>query len=113
MGRKKKTKHHLHSLCIIILAYVNRYFYPLLLLGIVAWGRETSNLKLAGISILFFSAYELIGYLCRWKHIFCSFQNAYHQKMTPDNIDWDLVSKADAYLIPGFFAFFGVILLLL
>lgn len=113
MRRRHKTRHRLNCIFIIILAYANRYLYPLLLLSILAWAKGTSNFMLAGISILVFSAYELIGYLCKWKHIFCSFQNAYHQKMTPDSIDWDLVSKTGAYLIPGIFALFGVILLLL
>lgn len=113
MRRGHETRHRLNYIFIIILAYANRYLYPLLLLSILVWAKGTSNFMPAGISILVFSVYELIGYLCKWKHIFCSFQNAYHRKMTPDSIDWDLVSKTDAYLIPGIFALFGVILLLL
>lgn len=79
----------------------------------MSFGKLESNYIPAGISILVFSAYELIGYLCKWKHIFCSFQNAYHQKMTPDKIDWEKVSKIDAYMIPFFLAICGIILLLL
>jgi len=79
----------------------------------MAFGKATSNFVPTGISILVFASYQFIGYLCRWKHIFCSFQNAYHQKMTPNQIDWDIISKADAYCIPWFFAIFGILFLFL
>ena len=113
MRRKRTKKHALNATVVILLAYVNRYLYPLLILLILSFGKLESNYTPAAISILVFSAYELIGYLCKWKHIFCSFQNAYHQKMTPNHIDWDKVSKIDAYAIPGFFAVCGILLLCL
>lgn len=113
MKKRRKRKHPTNSICIIILAYANRYLYPLLILFVMAFGRVTSNFVPTGISILVFAAYQLIGYLCRWKHIFCSFQNAYHQKMTPNRIDWDIISKVDAYCIPCFFAILGIIFLFL
>lgn len=113
MRRKKRKKHNANSTFIILLAYANRYLYPLLILLILLFGKLKSNYIPASISILVFSAYELIGYLCKWKHIFCSFQNAYHQKMTPDSIDWEKVSKIDAYGCPCIFAVLGILLLLL
>ena len=98
---------------IIFLAYANRYLYPVIILIVLLYGKLRSNYFPAAISILIFSAYELIGYLCKWKHIFCSFQNANHQKMTPDRIDWGMVSKADAYGCPCIFAIFGILLLII
>lgn len=101
------------NVLIIVLAYANRYLYPGIILLVLLYGKSSSNYIPAAISILAFSAYELIGYLCKWKHIFCSFQNVNHQKMTPDHIDWGKVSKADAYGCPCIFAVFGILLLLL
>ena len=111
--KRRTKKHHTSFIYIIILAYANRYLYPLSILCVMAIGEATSNFVPTGISILVFAAYQLIGYLCRWKHIFCSFQNAYHQPMTPYRIDWDIISKADAYCIPCFFAIFGILFLFL
>ena len=113
MKKRRTKKHHTNFNCIIILAYANRYLYPLLILCVMAFGKATSNFVPTGVSLLVFAAYQFIGYLCRWKHIFCSFQNAFHQKMTPRRIDWDIISKADAYGIPCFFAIFGIIFLFL
>ena len=62
---------------IIFLAYANRYLYPAIILIVLLYGKLRSNYFPAAISILIFSAYELIGYLCKWKHIFCSFINIY------------------------------------
>ncbi len=113
MRKKKRNRHDANSTFIIVLAYANRYFYPLLILLFLSFGKLNSNYIPTGISILAFSAYELIGVLCKWKHIFCSFQNAYHQKMTPKEIDWEKISKIDAYGIPCIFAIWGILLLLL
>ncbi|MCI8670040.1 MAG: hypothetical protein HFI34_11075 [Lachnospiraceae bacterium] len=112
MRRKKRNRYHSSRTLVIILAYANRYFYPLLILIMLSFGKSIGYIP-AGISLLAFSAYGLIGYLCKWKHIFCSFQNAYHQKMTPDRIDWGKISKADVYCCSCIWGILGMVLLLL
>lgn len=110
---RKENRYHSRARFIIFSAYINRYFYPFLILIFLLLGKSRSDFVPAGISLLVYAAYELIGYLCRWKHIFCSYQNAYHRKMTPDRIDWDIISKKDAYGVPLFFAVSGIVLLYL
>lgn len=97
---------------IIFLAYVHRYLFPVLAVLLpLAFGRQYALLAM-GIGFILFAAYTLIGYLLRWKHIFCSYQNAYHQQMTPDHINWSQVKKADAYGTPAIFGIFGLAMLL-
>lgn len=94
---------------IIILAYANRYFYPILILVFVLY----CNFLLTGIALLVFSTYQFIGYKCKWKHIYCSYQNAYRKKMTPNNINWNKVKKSDAYGIPVIFGVIGIMCIIL
>ena len=57
-----------------------------------------------------FAIWSLIGYKRKWKHIYCSFQNAYHQKMTPNNIQWHKIKKSDAYGVSLIFLILGLAL---
>ena len=81
---------------IIALAYLHRYG---LLLGIViciaAFSR--GELLILAIGCLLYAVWTFVGYKCRWKHIFCSYQNTYRQRMTPNNIRWGWVKKSDVY----------------
>lgn len=65
-----------------------------------------------GIMSILYAAYSLIGYLCKWKHIYCAFQNAYHQEMTPDHINWNKIKKSDAYGIHAIFFALGLMFLI-
>lgn len=64
-----------------------------------------------GTGFILFSIWSLIGYKCKWRHIYCSFQNAYHKKMTPNCVCWDEIKKSDAYVIPLIFLLLGLALL--
>ena len=66
---------------------------------------------MGGLSIAF-SIWSFIGYKLKWKHIYCSFQNAYHKKMTPNKIRWDQIRKTDAYGMPMVFLVLGTALLI-
>ena len=108
MIKMKKSNYKL----IIFLAYADRYVYPtVLLLTIIVGEKET--FLLSGIGYIILSIYEFVGYVCKWKHIFCSFQNARHQKMTPDNIVWGSVKKSDAYVSSILLCILGVLLIIL
>ena len=92
------------------LAYFHRYgWIAVMVLGITIW-KEQMGLIVSGSAILF-SVWSFVGYRCKWKHIFCSYQNAYHQKMTPHNIRWHLVKKSDAYGVPLVFLILGIAML--
>lgn len=93
----------------IVLAYADRYLYPILvLLPLIIY----RNFLLSGIACFVFALYKLIGYLCKWKHIFCSYQNACHKKMTPNNINWSQVKKSDAYGVPAVFGIIGTLMII-
>ena len=63
------------------------------------------------VSFMIFSVWTWIGYKCKWRHIYCSYQNAYRRKMTPNSICWQQVKKSDAYGVPMIFFIFGLALL--
>ena len=61
------------------------------------------------ISLLLMAAYNMIGYLFRWKHIYCMHQLSNRRRMTPENIQWEEMTFADAYGIPLVFTIVGLI----
>lgn len=91
----------------LILAYADRYVYPIVILLFLIKKR----FLIAGVLSLIWAIYKLIGYKLKWKHIFCSYQNAAHQKMTPGEIDWSMVKKSDVYVIPAVFSVIGIFLI--
>jgi len=97
------SKHSGKEKRIIALAYLHRYGWIA-----IAFLLTLIYPKFLFISFIAFSIWSFVGYKCRWKHIFCSYQNAYHIKMTPDSIDWNWIKKSDAYLIPIIFFIIGI-----
>ena len=99
---------------VIVLALFHRYAYTILfpLLIIFIFAKNTMFL-LFGVNFILFALHSLIGYVCRWKHIYCSYQNAYKEKMTPNNICWAKIRKVDAYGIPLFFGALGLIMIIM
>lgn len=95
---------------VILLAYFHRYGWIALTLIIMYL---TDSFSLLSISCIIYSVWTFLGYIFRWKHIYCSYQNAYHNTMTPNTVDWDNVKKTDAYGIPIVFMLFGIGLLLI
>lgn len=94
---------------IIALAYFHRYGWIAAMFALVLILRET--LFVSAVSAIAYAVWTFVGYKCRWRHIFCSHQNAYHIKMTPERIDWEWVKKYDAYGIPIFFFVMGLVCL--
>ena len=92
----------------IALAYVYRYVFPVAILILPMIFARNSMLLWTGVCFLIFALYSVVGYLLRWKHIYCAFQNAYFKKMTPGNIHWGAVRKRDAYGIPAVFGIIGI-----
>ncbi len=96
-----------------ILAYLNRYVYPLLILfaGLLTerLRDRTTMLFVMALGILLDGIYNLIGYLCRWKHIYLCYQSMCHTKMTPTRIEWDRMTKKDAYGVPVVLIIVGIV----
>lgn len=94
---------------IIALAYFHRYGWIAAMFALVLILRET--LFVFAVSAIAYAVWTFVGYKCRWRHIFCSYQNAYHIKMTPERIDWDRIEKHDAYGVPVLFLVMGLVCL--
>lgn len=94
---EKRPEHSCSTTVMYILAYLDRYGYPVLILiaGALAdfyRGRITMLFVLA-VGILLDGIYNLVGYLCRWRHIYLCYQSMCHTKMTPSRIEWDRMTK--------------------
>ena len=95
------------------MAAMLRYPVPFLLMiqGCI-WGKALSSksamLISMGVGLLCFGVYTLVGYCYEWRHVFCMYQNMYHQKMTPEKCDWGKIKKTDAYGFPTIFMVFGI-----
>ena len=103
---------------IVILAYCDRYLFPCLVLfvpmGLVSIHQSGKLFALSfGGATVLFAAYQLVGYLCRWAHILCSYQIAYRKDIQPGSPDWGWIKKSDAYGIPAMFGVFGIALIVL
>ncbi len=107
-GMAKRKQSNIH---IVLLAYFHRYGWIALMLLLMYFTNFTKKYVM-GISSVAFSIWTFFGYLLRWKHIYCSYQNAYHEPMTPNHIKWSTVKKSDAYGTPAIFMILGVVLLL-
>lgn len=95
---------------VVALAYFHRYgWIAAMMVCVAVWLEEMIYILAAGF--LGFSVWSFLGYRRKWKHIYCSFQNACHQKMTPDNVQWHKVKKSDAYGTPLVFLVLGLALL--
>ena len=86
----------------IALAFFHRYGWIAVMFLFAAIFNDYAIHVLTG-GFMIFSIWTFVGYKCKWKHIFCSYQDTYHAKMTPGAIDWDWVKKKDAYGVPLIF----------
>lgn len=93
---------------IIILAYLHRYGIALAVIAALIFGKEYRALAI-GVVFLLFSLWSFFGYVFKWKHIYCSYQNSSHEKMTPSAIRWQKMDKGDAYGVPAIFGVLGVL----
>ena len=107
MPKGEKKKFRIEP--IMLLAYFHRYGWIVSMLLIM---RITRSKYAMSISLAVYSIWTFIGYKFRWKHIFCSYQNAYHMPMTPEKVCWDTVKKTDAYGVPAIWMVFAIALFL-
>lgn len=96
---------------IVALAYFHRYgWIALAAIATAVTGRPLLSL---GVCFLAYALYTLIGYRLKWRHIFCSNQNAHHRAMTPESVQWNTVKKKDIYGISLVFGLLGLCLCLI
>ncbi len=93
-----------------VLAYLHRYAYPVLILTLPAClGDSKGEYSLwLGVGCLALAVYDLVGYKLRWRHIYCSRQDANHQRMTPNRTIWSEMKAADIYGIPLLLGALGI-----
>ena len=95
---------------IIALAYFHRYGWYALMLGCVAiWPMYIMHI-MGGCS-MFWAIWTLVGYICEWKHIYCSWQNSHRESMTPHTVRWGHFKKSEVYFVSYFFFFMGIMVL--
>lgn len=92
--------HKWKNTAVIVLAYLHRYGLIAVLCVFLAVSQADTDLLYMGIFLLVYSVWTFVGYRWKWEHIYCSYQNAYHEKMTPNSIQWDHIKLSDAYGIP-------------
>lgn len=96
---------------IIALAYYHRYGWIFTMIALtLIWPKQFAYI--VGCGGIIFSVWSFVGYKCKWRHIYCSHQNASHEKMTPNSIQWSRVKTSDAYGIPIIFFVLGVALII-
>ncbi len=92
---------------VIALAYLHRYGWIATVLGLILIIPTLTPYILGGFLIVF-SLWTFIGYKFKWKHIYCSYQNACRKTMTPHDIRWSQVDKIDVYGVPLIFFVLGL-----
>ena len=53
-----------------------------------------------GTGMILYGAYWFLGYRLQWRHVFCAYQEAAHEKMTPEQCDWSRFPKKEGYGLP-------------
>ena len=95
---------------IITLAYLHRYGWSGAILASI-FLPPLAVIILLTACFLGYAIWSLAGYRRKWKHIYCSFQNTTHQKMTPHSIQWENIKKTDAYGVPIFYLIMALVCL--
>ena len=110
-GCSQMSKMKMREGTIIALAYFHRYgWIATMMVCIAIWPMQLAYIL--SIGSIVFSIWSFIGYKCKWKHIYCSFQDAYRKKMTPNSVRWHQIKKSDAYGVPLIFLILGLVLLI-
>ena len=104
------SRRNAYSNQIIALALFHRYGWLIVMLTFMQF---FPSLYIASAFFLAFAVWSFTGYKRKWKHIYCSYQNAYHKPMNPSMICWDSVKKTDVYGVSLLFFFLGIVALLL
>ena len=72
--------------------------------------KKASYFIVLGLGSIIYAIYGFVGYKLKWKHIYCSMQNSYYEKMTPDIIRWDRILRRDIYGVSAMFFLLGLVM---
>ena len=108
-GCADMSKGELTAKRVIALAYFHRYGWIAIMMGLVFLIPQYA-LLIVSLCFIATSLWSLIGYKLKWKHIYCSHQNAHRKDMTPHHICWTHIKKSEAYGGPLIFLVIGVAL---
>lgn len=111
MSKRRRYKSKNDDL-VVMLAYFHRYGYFALMLVLI-YTLHVDVTFLIGSMMAIDGLYTIIGTKLGFRHLYCSMQNANHQKMTPSVRRYELTRgmKEDLYGIGGIFTFLGLALL--
>ncbi len=98
MSEKRKNR-------IILMALLYRYggIFLILTLSIlldVLLSSKNIFLITLGIGMVLYGAYWFLGYRLQWRHVFCAYQEAILEEMTPGQCDWSRFPKKEGYGVP-------------
>lgn len=96
---------------VIALAYFHRYGWIATMAGLVLITPKLTP-YIVSICAILFSLWTFFGYKLKWRHIYCSFQNAHRKTMTPYSIRWGQIKKSDVYGCSISFLVFGLMFLI-
>ena len=94
---------------VIALAYFHRYGWIAIMAGLI-FVIPQYTLLIVGLCFVTTALWSLIGYKLKWKHIYCSYQNAHRKDMTPHHICWTHIKKSEAYGETLIFLVMGVLI---
>ena len=99
---------------IIALAYFLRYGFPFAVVIIPIQVCPHDDVLLwIGAGCLVYALYWLMGYLLKWRHFYCAYQNVCHRPMTPFSVNWNEVRKNDIYIPALIFGLLGIAMIVL
>ena len=97
---------------VIFLAYAHRYLYPIaLILASFSAGKGLA-LPVLGAGLILLALHDVLGYRLRWRHLFCSLQNAHYQPMTPRKINWKQFKSREVYGAAAVCGILGLVMIL-
>ena len=70
--------------------------------------RRDYLLLIMGVGLLLLAAWNTAGYFFRWRHVYCSWQNAKKQRMTPHDIRWGTVDRKEFFACVALDAVMGI-----
>ena len=66
-----------------------------------------------GAGVIIYAIYFAIGILCKFRHVFCVLQSINKMPMTPNEVNWDLLTTYEKWMRPITYAVIGVVIILL
>ena len=93
---------------IIALAYMHRYGWSLSILAGIFLPPAIQGWTYV-ICFLGYAIWSFVGYKCKWKHIYYSYQNTTNMNMTPNSICWDKVKNSNEYGMPVLYLILALI----